>query len=116
MYFKFSLYSHFIPRMIIRVILVPWHRFQYSNICSSMMSIHPEGGGSMWDTRVSLINVDMVSGLIKYCLMLPFSTVCRGRLWVVIALFCAIEILHVRIGGRRSIKYRDNIDSLICQS
>ena len=78
MYFKFSLYSHFIPRMIIRVILVPWHRFQYSNICSSMMSIHPKGGGSMWDTRVSLINVDMVSGLIKCCCMSPFHIVCRG--------------------------------------
>ena len=67
MYFKFSLYSHFIPRMIIRVILVPWHRFQYSNVCSSMMSIHPEGGGSTRDTRVSLTSVDMVSRLAKSC-------------------------------------------------
>jgi hypothetical protein len=30
-----------------------------------MMSIHPEGGGSAQDTRVSLINIDMVSGLIS---------------------------------------------------
>jgi hypothetical protein len=32
-------------------------RFQYSYVCSSMMSVHPKGGGSMRDTRVSLINV-----------------------------------------------------------
>jgi hypothetical protein len=30
-----------------------------------MISVYPEGGGSVWDTRVSLINVDMVSGLIS---------------------------------------------------
>ena len=34
---------------------------QYSYGCSSMMSVHPEGGGSTRDTRVSLISVDMVS-------------------------------------------------------
>jgi hypothetical protein len=30
-----------------------------------MMTIHLKGGGSTRDTRVSLINVDMVSGLIS---------------------------------------------------
>jgi hypothetical protein len=30
-----------------------------------MISVHLEGGGSMHDTRVSLINVDMVSGLVS---------------------------------------------------
>ena len=34
---------------------------QYSYVCSSVMSVHPEGGGSARDTRVSLTSVDMVS-------------------------------------------------------
>ena len=34
---------------------------QYSYDCSSVMSVHPEGGGSARDTRVSLTSVDMVS-------------------------------------------------------
>ena len=38
---------------------------QYSYVCSSMMSVHPEGEGSMWDTRISFINVHIVSGLVK---------------------------------------------------
>ena len=41
--------------------------FQYLYICSSMMSVHPEGGGSARDTGVSLTSVDMASGLDKYC-------------------------------------------------
>jgi hypothetical protein len=60
-----SLYLYFIPCMIRRVNLVPQQRFRYSYVCSSMMSVHPKGGGSTWDTRVSLINVDMVSRLIS---------------------------------------------------
>ena len=40
-----------------------------------MMSVHPEGGGSARDTRVLLVNADLVSSLIKCCLMLPFPTV-----------------------------------------
>jgi len=40
---------------------------QYSYVCSSMMSVHPKGGGSARDTRVSLTSVDMVSGLVKCC-------------------------------------------------
>ena len=46
---------------------------QYSYVCSSMMSIHPESGGSTRDTRVSLTTVDVVSRLIKCCWMSPFS-------------------------------------------
>ena len=38
---------------------------QYSYICSSVMSVHPEGGRSARDTRVSLTSVDMVSRLDK---------------------------------------------------
>ena len=45
---------------------------QYSYVCSSMMSDHPKGGGSARDTRVSLINADVVSGLVKCCWMSPF--------------------------------------------
>ena len=40
---------------------------QYSYDCSSMMSVHPEGGGSTRDTRVSLTSVDMMSRLAKSC-------------------------------------------------
>ena len=72
---------------------------QYSYVCSSMMSVHPKGGGSAWDTRVSLTSVDMVSRLVKCCWMSPFPTVCRDSLQVVTALFSAIIILHVRLGG-----------------
>ena len=80
---------------------------QYSYVCSTMMSVYKEGGGSARDTRVSLTSVDMVSVLVKYCWMSPFPTVCRGTLQVVTTLFSAIVILHVRLGGRRVIKCCD---------
>ena len=51
------------------------------------MSVHPEGGGSARDTRVSLTSVDMMSRLVKCCWMSTISTVCRGSRQVVIALF-----------------------------
>ena len=60
---------------------------QYSYVCSSVMSIHPEGGGSAQDTRVSLTSVDMVSRLAKCCWMSTFLTVCRGSRQVVTAMF-----------------------------
>ena len=47
---------------------------QYSYVCSSMMYVHPEGGGSVRDARVSLTNVDVVSRLDKCCWMSPFPT------------------------------------------
>jgi len=53
---------------------------QYSYVCSSMMYVHPKVGGSARDTRVSLTNVDMVSGLVKCCWMSPFPTVCSDSL------------------------------------
>ena len=59
---------------------------QYSYVCSSMMSVHPEGGGSVRDTRVSLTSVDMVSRLAKCCWMSTFPMVCRGSRQVVTAL------------------------------
>ena len=81
------------------LVLVNFYMLQYSNVCSGMMSVHPKGGGSVWDTRVSLTSVDMVSGLVKCCWMSPFPTVCRVILQVLTALFSAIIILHVRLGG-----------------
>ena len=59
---------------------------QYSYDCSSVMSVHPEDGGSPWDTRVSLTSVDMVSRLAKSCWMSTITTVCRGSRQVVTAL------------------------------
>ena len=87
--------------------LVNFYMLQYLYVCSSMMSVHPKGGASKQDARVSLINVGLVSGLIKCCWMSPFPTVCRGSLQVVTALFCAIVTLHVRLGGRMVIKCCD---------
>ena len=60
---------------------------QYSYVCSSVMSIHPEGGGSARDTRVSLTSVDMVSRLAKSCWISTIPMICRGSRQVVIALF-----------------------------
>src|SRR6185437_6745002 len=59
---------------------------QYSYVCSCVMSIHPEGGDSARDTRVSLTCVDMVSILAKSCWMSTIPTVCRGSWQVVTAL------------------------------
>jgi len=59
---------------------------QYSYVCSSVMSVHPEGGGSAWDTRVSLASVDMMSRLAKSCWMSIIPTVCRISQQVVTAL------------------------------
>ena len=64
-----------------------------------MVSTHPKGGGSTRDTRVSLINIDMVSWLIMCCWMSQFSTICKGSLKMVTALFRGVLILHVRLKG-----------------
>ena len=44
-----------------------WQLLQYSYVCSIVMSVHPEGGGSVRDARVSLTNIDVVSRLDKCC-------------------------------------------------
>ena len=62
-----SLYAYSMLDMISRLALEYRYLFQYSYVCSSMMPIHPKGGGSARDTIVSLVNADMVSGLIKCC-------------------------------------------------
>ena len=61
--------------------------FQYSYDCSSVMSLHPEGRGSAWDTRVSLTSVDIVSRLANSCWMSTIPTVCRGSRQVMTVLF-----------------------------
>ena len=63
-----------------------------------MMSVHPKGGGSSRDTRVSFTSVDMMSGLVKCCWISPFPTVCRGSMQVVTSLFSVFVILHVQLG------------------
>ena len=51
------------------------------------MSVHPEGGGSVRDARVSLTSVDMVSRLAKSYWMSTIPTVYRGSRQVVTAMF-----------------------------
>jgi hypothetical protein len=53
MYAMISLYSYLMPCMIRRVNLVPRQRLWYLYVSSSVMSVHPEGGGSARDARVS---------------------------------------------------------------
>ena len=75
-YFMISLYSYLILHRIRRENLVPRHLFQYLYVCSSMVFVHRGGGGSARYCRVLLINVDMVSRLIRCCWMSPFPTIC----------------------------------------
>ena len=96
--FMISLLCYYMLCLVRDLVLVYFYMLQYSYLCSSMMSVHPKDKGSTRDTRVSLANVDMVSGLVKCCWMSPFSTVRRGSLQVVTVLFSAIIILHVRLG------------------
>ena len=49
-----------------------WQLLQYSYVCSSMMSVHSEGGGSVRDTRVSFTNVDVMSRLASVAGCRPF--------------------------------------------
>ena len=65
----FVIWLHYCPvlEMINILALELWQLLQYSYVCSGMMSVYPEGGGSARDIRVSLINVDVVFRLIKCC-------------------------------------------------
>ena len=65
--FMISLLCYYMLCLVRDLVLDNFYMLQYSNVCSSMMSVHPKGGGSAQDTRVSLTNVDMVSGLAKCC-------------------------------------------------
>jgi len=81
-----ALYDRPVLEMVSLLFLEFYQLLQYSYDCSSVMSFHPEGGGSAWDTRVSLTSVDMVSRLAKCCWMSTIPTVCRGSRQVVTAL------------------------------
>jgi len=94
--FMISLYYCSMLCIIRQLVLVHRYPLKYLNVCSSMISIiRKVGAPREIYTRVSFINVDIVSGLIKCCWMSLFSTVHRGSLQVVATLFCAIVILHV---------------------
>ena len=74
-------------RLLVFCFLELYQLLQYSYDCSSVMCVHPEGGGSTRDTRVSLTSVDMVSRLAKCCWMSTIPSVYRGSRTVVTALF-----------------------------
>ena len=71
-----ALHDHPVLAMVNILALELYQLLQYSYVCSSVMSVHPEGGGSARDTRVSLTIVDMVSRLAKSCWMSTIPTVC----------------------------------------
>ena len=81
-----ALHDRPVLEMISLLFLELYQLLQYSYDCSRVMSVHPEGGGSAWDTRVFLTSVDMVSRLAKCCWMSIFPTVCRDSWQVVTAL------------------------------
>ena len=62
-----TLHDHPVLQMVSILFLEHYQLLQYSYVCCSVMSVHPEGGGSARDTRVSLTSVDMVSRLAKCC-------------------------------------------------
>ena len=64
-YSMISLHNCPVLEIVSILFLELYQLFQYSYDCSSVMSIHPEGGGSARDTRVSLTSVDTVSRLAK---------------------------------------------------
>ena len=82
-----ALHDRPVQEMVSLLFLELYQQLQYSYDCSSMMSIHPEDGGSSRDTRVSLTSVDMVSRLAKNFWMSTILTVCRDSRQVVTALF-----------------------------
>ena len=63
----FALHGRSVLAMVNILVLELYQLLLYSQICSSIMSVHPEGGVSALDTRVSLTSVDMVSKLAKCC-------------------------------------------------
>ena len=82
-----ALHDHPVLAMVNISALELYQLLQYSYVCSSVMSVHLEGGGSARDTRVSITSVDMVSRLAKSCWISTIPTVCRGSRQVVTALF-----------------------------
>ena len=85
-YSMLALHDRPVLEMVSLLFLELYQLLQYSYDYSSVMSVHPEGGGSARDTRVSLTSVDMESRLGKSCWMSTIPMVCRGSRQVVIAL------------------------------
>ena len=77
-YSMLALHDRSVLAMVNILVLELYQLLQYSYVCSSVMSAHPEGGGSTRGTRVSLTSVDMVCRLAKCCWMSTIPTVCRG--------------------------------------
>ena len=73
--FTISLLCYYMLCLFRDLVLVNFYMLQYSYVCSSMLSVHPKGGGSSRDTRVSFTSVDMMSGLDKCCWISPFPTI-----------------------------------------
>ena len=71
-------YDRPVLEMVSLLFLELYQLLLYSYDCSSVMSVHPEGGGSARDTRVSLTSVDMVSRLAKCCWRYIKSPGCTG--------------------------------------
>ena len=82
----YALHAYHIACMIRRVNIRPWHRFQYSYVCSNAMSVDPEGPGSTRSVRISLISAGVGPGLVKLSWMWVYPTVCRGMQQVVIGI------------------------------
>ena len=66
--------------MVTILALELYQLFQYSYVCSSVMSVHPKGGASARDARISLFN-DVVSGLnsVAGCGSTPWFVEVGGR-------------------------------------
>ena len=104
-YSMLALHDHHVLEMVSLLFLEFYQLLQYLYDCSSMMSVHPEGGGPAQDTRVSLTSWDMVSRLAKSCRMSTIPTVCRVRRQVVTALSVPFSNPPCSVwGGRRYIK------------
>ena len=68
-YSMLALHDHHVLAIVNISALEVYQLLQYSYVCSSVMSVHPEGGDSARDTNVSLTSVDMVSRIAKSCWM-----------------------------------------------
>ena len=72
--FMISLLCYYMHCLVRYLVLINFYMLQYSYVCSSMISVHPKGGGSARDASVTLTNVDVVSRLPKCYWMLLFPT------------------------------------------
>ena len=58
--FMISLFCYNMLCLVRDLVLVNFYMLQYLYVCSSIMSVHPKGGGSARDTRILLKNVDII--------------------------------------------------------